>query len=152
MGRGLSLEKGGPRSQKTAENMVVGNPAERSSAGFWRWKLDGLVLARTLVRALEDKKAEEILLIDVQGHCSFADYFVICSGSSDRMLHALAESVVESAHKEFHAHARTQGRSESGWVLVDLGPVIAHIFSPDRREYYTLEEFWKDAKVLVHIQ
>ncbi len=68
------------------------------------------------------------------------------------MLRALADAVMETAHKEFHAQARSVGRSESGWILVDLGPVIVHILSPDRREYYNLEEFWKEAKVLVHIQ
>jgi ribosome-associated protein len=111
-----------------------------------------LELARSLVRSLEDKKAEDILLLDVQGLCSFADFFVLCSGSSDRMLRALTEAVVETAHKEFHAAARLEGHTEGGWVLVDIGPVIAHILSPERREYYNLEGFWKDAKVLVHIQ
>jgi ribosome-associated protein len=111
-----------------------------------------LELARSLVRTLEDRKAEEILLLDVQGYCSFADYFILCSGSSDRMLRALTESIVETAHKEYHAHVRMEGRPESGWILVDIGPVIAHILSPDRREYYNLEDFWKEAKVLVHIQ
>jgi ribosome-associated protein len=104
------------------------------------------------VRALEEKKAEEILLLDVQGRCSFADYFVLCSASSDRMLRALMEVVIETAHKEHRAAARTQGRSESGWVLVDLGSVIAHILTPARREFYDLEGFWKEAKVVVHIQ
>jgi ribosome-associated protein len=111
-----------------------------------------LALARSLVRALEEKKAEEILLLDVQGRCSFADYFVLCSASSDRMLRALVEAVAETAHMEYHAAARMEGRAESGWVLVDLGSVIAHILSPARREYYNLEDFWKEAKVLVHIQ
>lgn len=109
-------------------------------------------MARSLVRALEEKKAEEILLLDVQGRCSFADYFVLCSASSDRMLRALVESVAETAHMEYHAASRMEGRAESGWVLVDLGSVIAHILSPARREYYNLEDFWKEAKVLVHIQ
>jgi ribosome-associated protein len=111
-----------------------------------------LALARSVVRTLEEKKAEEIILLDVQGRCSFADYFVLCSASSDRMLRALTESVVETAHKEFRLSVRLEGRSDSGWVLVDLGSVIAHLLSPDRREYYNLEEFWKDAKVVVHIQ
>ncbi|MBN2083726.1 MAG: ribosome silencing factor [Anaerolineales bacterium] len=105
-----------------------------------------------MVRTLEEKIAEEILLLDVQGICSFADYFIICSGSSERMLNALAEAVMETAHKEFHARARSRGRSESGWILVDTGAVIVHMLSPDRREYYDLEGFWKEAKVLVHIQ
>ncbi len=109
-------------------------------------------LGRRLVRALEDRKAEEILLLDVQGLCSFADYFLLCSGSSDRMLRALTETVVETAHKEFHLSARTQGRPDGGWVLVDMGSVIAHILTPERREYYDLEGFWKEAKVLIRIQ
>jgi ribosome-associated protein len=105
-----------------------------------------------MVRALEDKKAEEILLLDVRGVCSFADFFIICTASSDRMVRALMESVAEAAHKEFHAAVRTEGHPETGWVLVDLGSVIAHVFSPSRRKYYNLEDFWRDAKVMVHIQ
>lgn len=111
-----------------------------------------MALARSLVRALEERKAEEILLLDVQGRCPFADYFVLCSASSDRMVRALTESVVETAHKEYRIPARLEGHSESGWVLVDLGTVIAHILSPQRREYYDLEGFWKDGKVIVRIQ
>jgi ribosome-associated protein len=105
-----------------------------------------------VVRALEDRKAEEILLLDVQGRCSFADYFVICSASSDRMLRALKETVVETGHKEHRMAARIEGRAEHGWVLIDLGSVIVHILAPDRREYYNLEGFWKESKVVVHIQ
>jgi ribosome-associated protein len=111
-----------------------------------------LAFARGLVRVLEEKKAEDILLLDVQGRCPFADYFVLCSGSSDRMLRALAEAVQEAVHQEYHGTARVEGRAESGWILMDLGSVIAHFFSPSMREYYDLEDFWRDAKVLVRIQ
>ncbi len=68
------------------------------------------------------------------------------------MLRALEETVVEAAHKEHKIPARLEGRPESGWVLVDLGTVIAHIFTPQRREYYDLEELWQDGKVIVRIQ
>jgi ribosome-associated protein len=111
-----------------------------------------LALARSIVRALEEKKAEEILLLDVQGRCPFADYFLICSGSSERMLRALSQTVIEAAHKEYRVSARLEGRADSGWILVDLGSVIAHIFSPQRREFYDLEEIWKDGKVILRIQ
>jgi ribosome-associated protein len=111
-----------------------------------------LTLARSVVRALEDKKAEEILLLEIQGRCSFADYFVICSASSDRMLHAVKETVVETGHKEYRMPARIEGRAEHGWVPVDLGSAIVHILAPDRREYYNLGDFWKEVKVVVHIQ
>jgi ribosome-associated protein len=110
------------------------------------------VLARNLVRSLEDKKAEAILLLDMQGRCPFADYFVLCTGSSDRMLRALAETVAEAAHREGHTPARLEGHSVNGWILVDVGAVIVHILSPDRREYYDLESLWKDGKVLLQIQ
>jgi ribosome-associated protein len=109
-------------------------------------------MARSLVRALEERKAEEILLLDVQGLCPFADYFLLCSGSSERMLRALTETVMEVAHKEYRVSARSEGHPDSGWVLVDLGSVIAHIFTPQRREFYDLEEFWKDGKVILRIQ
>ncbi len=109
-------------------------------------------MARSLVRVLEEKKAEEILLLDVQGRCPFADYFLLCSGSSERMLRALSETVIEAAHKEYRVSARSEGHTESGWILVDLRSVIVHIFSPQRREYYDLEEVWKDGKVIVRIQ
>ena len=105
-----------------------------------------------MVRALEEKKAEEILLLDVQGRCSFADYFLLCSGSSERMLRALSETVIEAAHKEYRVSAHREGHTESGWLLVDLRSVIVHIFTPQRREYYDLEEVWKDGKVIVRIQ
>jgi ribosome-associated protein len=110
------------------------------------------MLARSLVRALEERKAEEIILLDVQGICAFADFFVLCSGSSERMLRALTETVIEAAHKEYKIAARLEGRPESGWVLVDMGTVITNIFTPQRREYYDLEELWKEGKVVVRIQ
>ncbi len=110
------------------------------------------MLARDLVRSLEEKKAEEIHLLDLQGRCPFADYFILCSGSSERMLRALAETVAETAHRAGHVPARLEGHSVNGWILVDIGAVIVHILSPDRREYYDLENLWKEAKVLVKIQ
>jgi ribosome-associated protein len=111
-----------------------------------------LSLAQNLVRALEEKKAEEILLLDVQGTCPYADYFVLCTGTSDRMLQALAEVVAETAHREGPTPARLEGRAVNGWILVDMGAVLAHILSPQRRKYYDLEKLWKYAKKLIQIQ
>jgi ribosome-associated protein len=101
---------------------------------------------------LEDKKAEAILLLDMQGQCPFADFFVLCTGTSERMLRALAETVAETAHQKGHVPARVEGKSVNGWILMDVGAVIVHLLSPDRREYYDLEGLWKDAKVLLQIQ
>lgn len=114
--------------------------------------LNALEMARELVNVLEDKKAEDILLLDIHEIAAFADYFVICNGSSDRMLTALGEAVAEAAHRLFQLPARIEGRPEDGWLLIDLGDTIVHLFSPDQREYYRLEQLWDRGKVLLKLQ
>jgi len=109
-------------------------------------------LARSIVNTLEDKKGENIVLMDIRDLAVFADYFVICSGTSDRMLQALADAVREHAHQVYGLPTRTEGRSQDGWMLVDLGDVIVHLFSPDRRNYYRLEELWSHGKILLRLQ
>jgi ribosome-associated protein len=101
---------------------------------------------------LEEKKGEDIILIDIHEISDFADYFVICSGTSDRMLKALADDVSERLRNEMKIHARIEGESDSGWILVDLGNIIVHLFSPDRRDYYRLEDLWSKGKVLLRLQ
>lgn len=110
-------------------------------------------LARSLVDALEDKKAEDIVLLDVQGQCSFADYFVVCTAASERQLDALVEAVSEAARKKHRLKSpRIEGHSAGGWVLVDFRDVIVHAFSTEQRKRYRLEDFWRNAKVVVRIQ
>lgn len=111
-----------------------------------------LELARSLVTALEDRKAENIVLLDVQEVLSFTDYFVICSGTSDRMLRALADVVHDHVHKESTLAVRIEGSADYGWVVVDCGDLVVHLFSPTQREYYQLEELWVKAKVIVKVQ
>jgi ribosome-associated protein len=101
---------------------------------------------------LENKKGEDIILIDLQDIAIFADYFVICSGSTDRMIQALVDSSIDQVKKEFRINARVEGQAEDGWMLVDYGDIILHIFSPQRRDYYQLEELWSEGKVLLHVQ
>jgi len=115
-------------------------------------KLDALEISRTIVNVLEEKKGEDIVLLDIQGLATFADYFVICSGTSDRMLQALAEAAVEQVRNHYHLKARVEGEARDGWVLVDFGDIILHLFSPDRRNYYKLEELWSAGKVLLRLQ
>jgi len=101
---------------------------------------------------LEDKKAENIVLLDIKDIASFTDYFVICTGTSDRMLDALADGTTENIRKEYHKKSRKSGLARDGWVIVDYGDVIMHLFSEDRRKYYDLEELWNDGKVLLRLQ
>jgi ribosome-associated protein len=111
-----------------------------------------LEVARSVVNVLEDKKGEQILLMDIHEVASFADYFVICTGTSDRMLDALAQACVENAHQSFALDTRIEGDPSDGWMLVDLGDVVVHLFSPDQRNYYRLEQLWEKGKVLVRLQ
>jgi len=101
---------------------------------------------------LEDKKGESIALIDIHEISDFADYFVICSGTSDRMLDALSSDLVKHMRNQIKVRGRVEGTPQSGWVLVDYGAIIVHLFSPDRREYYGLEELWSEGKLLLHLQ
>jgi ribosome-associated protein len=101
---------------------------------------------------LEEKKGENLVLIDIKHLSVFADYFIICSGTSDRMLHALASSVIEFIHTNYHWKVRTEGEPREGWVLVDAGDIIVHLFSPEQRNYYKLEDLWSQGKILLHLQ
>ena len=102
--------------------------------------------------ALEEKKGEDIVLLDIREIAIFADYFVICSGTSDRMLYALADGAEGRVLEQFKVRARIEGSPNDGWLLVDFGDVVLHLFSPERREYYNLEELWAKAKTLLHLQ
>ncbi len=114
--------------------------------------LNALDLARAIVDTLEDKKGEDILLIDIREVASFTDYFVICTGTSGRMLDALAKSVQETFNEKNKRRGRIEGQSHDGWMVVDFGDVVVHLFSPDQRDYYRLEELWQEGKVLVRVQ
>lgn len=110
-------------------------------------------LARRLVDAIEDKKGEKIVLMDIHAQSSFADYFVICSGSSERQLKAILDAILETARKEWNLSPRSvEGKPDTGWILLDWGDVIVHIFSPSQRRYYNLESLWKESPILLRVQ
>lgn len=101
---------------------------------------------------MEDKKAEKILLLDIHDVTPITDFFIICNGTSDRMLQALATEVREFCKKEYNTPITLEGDSHAGWMIADLGDVVVHIFSPDRRGYYRLEQLWEKGKRLVSLQ
>lgn len=102
--------------------------------------------------ALEEKKGEDILLLDIHEIASFSDYFVICSGTSERMINALADAVVERVKSETDLPVRVEGQTAPGWQVIDVGDVIVHIFSPVQRDYYQLEELWSRGKIVMRLQ
>jgi ribosome-associated protein len=101
---------------------------------------------------LENKKGENILLLDIHEISSFTDFFILCNGTSDRMLQALAEAIREFAKKEYKEHVEIEGESRDGWLVLDLGDVVIHLFSPDQRSHYKLEQLWEKGKRLLTLQ
>lgn len=103
------------------------------------------------MEVLEEKKAEAITLIDVTDVIPYTDYFIVCSGTSDRMLRSLGMIVLEEVRNKFKLHGKMEGKPENGWILLDLGDIIVHLLFPDQRKFYQLEDLWTDGKVLVTI-
>jgi ribosome-associated protein len=91
-------------------------------------------------------------MLDTRKICSFADYFVICSAGSSRQIEAIRQEISKTLKKDGVMPYHTEGIADSGWVLLDLGGVIAHIFSPEQREYYKLDDLWSNAIPVVRIQ
>ena len=92
------------------------------------------------------------MLLDLKDIATFTDYFVLCNGTSDRMLDALAKAVVDDMRSQHKKKGRVEGEARDGWLVVDYGDVVVHLFSPDQRGYYQLEELWSEGKVLLRLQ
>lgn len=114
--------------------------------------LDSAQLAKMAVDAASDKKASDILLLDIRDITTIADYFVICSGNNSRQIQAIADSVDEVLGKQGVSLLYREGVAETGWVLLDFGDIIVHIFGIQEREYYRLERLWSEAKTVVYLQ
>jgi ribosome-associated protein len=99
----------------------------------------------TAVKAADDKKAENIVVLNMKGISLVADYFIICHGNSDKQVQAIAREMKEKVSENGLEIKRIEGFDEARWVLVDLGDVVAHIFHKDERLYYNLERLWGDA-------
>ena len=104
-------------------------------------KTKALAMGRT---ALE-KKATDVIILDVGGLTSIADYFVVCSGSSERQVKAIASAIQDELKKTFKAEATVEGTSSGTWVLLDYDDIIVHIFHENIRTFYGLENMWRDA-------
>ena len=114
--------------------------------------LEPLDLARRVVELAEDKKAADIVLLDLTGLTTIADAFVICSGGSERQLGAIADGIVERMRAEKTRPIGREGTAASHWVLLDFGSVVVHIFTPPERDYYSLEKHWSEAKTVLRVQ
>jgi ribosome-associated protein len=126
-----------------------GLPSREAVAPSERPPLD---VARRIVELAEDKKAADIVLLDLTGLTTLADAFVICSGGSERQLDAIADGIVEGMRAERIRPIGREGTAVSHWVLLDFGSVVVHIFTPPEREYYSLEKHWSEAKTILRVQ
>jgi ribosome-associated protein len=115
--------------------------------------LEATDLAKRIVDLASDKQASDIVMLDLRKVSLLADFFVICSGNSERQITALRDDIVEQLRNEEHRRPiRQEGRPTSGWVLLDYGDVVVHIFTPEERGYYRLEDLWSSAAQVVRIQ
>ncbi len=126
------MTKGKGKSLSTGTAQVAENPEAKALAG----KIAQLVL---------DKKASDVLILDVRGKTSYADYMVIASGESDRQVSAMAEGVLSGLKQDGVTAVGSEGQETGNWVLLDFGDVVAHLFFSEVRGFYDLEGLWSDA-------
>jgi len=104
-----------------------------------------LEFAKAVARIADDSRAEDVVVLDLRGISSIADFFVIATGSSDRQLRAIADKAEEYAKSMGQSRYGMSGYEGASWVLVDYVDVVLHLFDPERRRYYDLELLWGDA-------
>jgi ribosome-associated protein len=106
---------------------------------------DAVRRASICARTAQDNKARDIVVLDMRSLTPLYDFFVIVTGSSRRQIHTLAEEIDAAMRGEGDARIGIEGYEASKWVVQDYGDVLVHVFDPDTRHYYTLEELWADA-------
>jgi ribosome-associated protein len=136
------LRSGLPRLRKTRK------PAAPSAEP----NEEALALARRIVDLASDKKASDIVLLEIGGLTTLADYFVICSGQSDRQLGAIVSGIIEALRDEGVKPIGREGSANAHWLLIDYGSVIVHVMAPPERDFYQLERLWADAPLLLRLQ
>jgi len=119
-----------------------------ASAGPTGIGAEGPELAAVLARAADGLKAEAVTILDVRGLTDVTDFMVLATGTGDRHLRAISDALEAAVRDENRKRLGTEGSEGSGWIVVDVGDVVAHLFSGDRRVYYDLDGLWGDAKVL----
>lgn len=103
-------------------------------------------MTKLTIAALEDKKANDVRVIDIAGVSVIADYFVIASGSNTNQVQAMADSVREALGRAGHEPRQVEGYGSANWILMDYNDIIVHIFSDESRTFYDLERIWRDGK------
>ena len=105
-------------------------------------------MAKLAIEALEDKKAEEIRVLDISEVSVIADLFIIAGGSNKNQVQALCDNVTEKLGRAGFPENHIEGYDTAGWILIDFGDIIVHIFDKENRTLYDLERIWRDGKVI----
>ena len=105
-------------------------------------------MVKLVYKAMDEKKAEDIKILDIGDISTIADYFIICSAGNSNQLEAVIDSINEALGRNGVGLKRTEGGRGSGWVLMDYGDVVVHVFSKDDRLFYDLERIWRDGRTV----
>jgi ribosome-associated protein len=131
---------------KTAKQEIEQNEARPGTATLL--SEDQLIFeqVKTAVRAADEKKAQDMLVLRLSAITEFTDYFVICTGNSTRQTQAIADAVIEELKKIKTRPLHTEGYNNAEWILIDYGAFVVHIFTEQSRGFYDLERLWRDAE------
>ena len=105
-------------------------------------------LQRLVVESAAEKKASDILILDLRNRSDLTDYFVLCSGNSKMQVQAIADSILDKIYKTKLKPSAVEGYAAGNWVVLDLGDIIVHVFHKDARSHYDLERLWGDVPVI----
>jgi ribosome-associated protein len=151
--RGAAPTRSTAARRTPAPRDARGLPARTSRAAQveGRAQEEALALARRIVDLAEDKKASDIVLLEVRELTTLTDYFVICSGGSERQLGSIADGIAEGLKAEGSRPIGREGGANAHWVLLDYGSVIVHVMASPERDYYALEKLWSEAPLLLRV-
>ncbi len=132
----------GNRTLEQAQDAVANSASARSNAGRLALALENAQLA---ARIADDNRAKDVLVLDVRAATSLVDYFVIATAASRRQANAIASEIDQEMKRRGDKKLGIEGTEEGSWVLIDYGDFVVHVFAPEARGYYAIEELWGDA-------
>lgn len=138
-----------PISEETTEVRSTNASVDRSAASLSSHGVSAESVARAAAQYAYDKKAEDIIVLDLTELSDVCDYYVIATGQNNRLVDAIVDEIEEKIQKNLSEKPISiEGREERSWILMDYGSVLVHVFTPEAREFYRLEKLWGDAPQL----
>jgi ribosome-associated protein len=114
--------------------------------------LEPIELAHVIVDAISERLGSNIVVLDMEQVSLLADYFVLCDADSRPQFRAILDEIEDRTRAAGSRRLHVEGGADSGWVLIDFGSVVVHVFDPELRDYYNLEDLWKQARLVVRVQ